>query len=218
MNIATWFAFAAASLVLLFIPGPTVILVVSYALTQGRRVALATAAGVALGDFTAMTLSLAGLGALLATSATLFTALKWIGAAYLVYLGIRLWRADPTLPAASTSPERRNARSIFAHAFVVTALNPKSIAFFIAFAPQFIDRSAPLLPQMAIMEATFVGLAALQRARLCARGGSLAAPHPQAQRPQMAEPGRGVRPGRHGCCHRRGEPELSALAGGARVT
>lgn len=161
MNIATWFAFAAASLVLLFIPGPTVILVVSYALTQGRRVALATAAGVALGDFTAMTLSLAGLGALLATSATLFTALKWIGAAYLVYLGIRLWRADPTLPAASTSPERRNARSIFAHAFVVTALNPKSIAFFIAFAPQFIDRSAPLLPQMAIMEATFVGLAAL---------------------------------------------------------
>jgi threonine/homoserine/homoserine lactone efflux protein len=159
MSIATWFAFAAASLVLLFIPGPTVILVVSYALTQGRRVALATAAGVALGDFTAMTLSLAGLGALLAASATLFTALKWIGAVYLVYLGIRLWRANPTLPEIAAG-RGRNARGIFAHAFIVTALNPKSIAFFIAFAPQFIDNRAPLLPQMAIMEATFVGLAA----------------------------------------------------------
>ena len=161
MNIATWFAFAAASLVLLFIPGPTVILVVSYALTQGRRVALATAAGVALGDFTAMTLSLAGLGALLAASATLFTALKWIGAAYLVYLGVRLWRADPTLPDVGAEPGRRNARGVLGHAFVVTALNPKSIAFFIAFVPQFIDYHAALLPQMAIMEATFVGLAAL---------------------------------------------------------
>jgi threonine/homoserine/homoserine lactone efflux protein len=159
MSIATWFAFAAASLVLLFIPGPTVILVVSYALTQGRRVALATAAGVALGDFTAMTLSLAGLGALLAASATLFTALKWIGAAYLVYLGIRLWRANPTLPEIAAG-RGRNARGIFGHAFIVTALNPKSIAFFVAFAPQFIDNRAPLLPQMAIMEATFVGLAA----------------------------------------------------------
>src|SRR4051812_32598046 len=76
MNFANWLAFAAASIVLLLIPGPTVILVVSYALTQGKRVALAVAAGVALGDFTAMTLSLAGLGALLAASATLFTLLK----------------------------------------------------------------------------------------------------------------------------------------------
>jgi len=76
MDIATYLAFAAASIVLLMIPGPTVLLVVSYALTQGRRVALATAAGVALDDFTAMTLSLAGLGALLAASATLFTVLK----------------------------------------------------------------------------------------------------------------------------------------------
>jgi hypothetical protein len=76
MTLATWFAFLLASTVLLLIPGPTVLLVVSYALTQGRRVAVAMAAGVALGDFTAMTLSLAGLGALLLASASLFTALK----------------------------------------------------------------------------------------------------------------------------------------------
>ncbi len=161
MTFATWFAFAAASAVLLLIPGPTVLLVVSYALTQGRRVAIATAAGVALGDFTAMTLSLAGLGALLAASATLFTALKWIGAAYLVYLGVRLWRAPPVLPDVTSEPNERAARGIFAHAFVVTALNPKSIAFFVAFVPQFIAHDAALLPQLVVMEATFVGLAAI---------------------------------------------------------
>ncbi len=161
MTLATWLAFAVASTALLLIPGPTVLLVVSYALTQGRRIALATAVGVALGDFTAMTLSLAGLGALLAASATLFTALKWVGAAYLVYLGVRLWRAPPVLPSVAPEPGRRAAGGILAHAFVVTALNPKSIAFFIAFVPQFIAHDAPLLPQLVVMEATFVGLATL---------------------------------------------------------
>ena len=159
MSIATWLAFAAASAVLLLIPGPTVLLVVSYALTQGRRVALAMATGVALGDFTARTLSLAGLGALLLTSATLFTLLKWVGAAYLVYLGIKLWRAEPQMPDVSAAAPA--ARGIFLHAFAVTVLNPKSIAFFVAFVPQFIDHQAALLPQLALMEATFVGLALL---------------------------------------------------------
>ncbi len=160
MSPATWLAFAAASIVLLLLPGPTVLLVVSYALTQGKRVAVATAAGVALGDFTAMTLSLAGLGTLLAASATLFTALKWIGAVYLVYLGIRLWRSKPELPDVAAEPAAR-PHGIFAHAFVVTALNPKSIAFFIAFVPQFVDNHSSILPQLVIMEATFVGLATL---------------------------------------------------------
>jgi threonine/homoserine/homoserine lactone efflux protein len=160
MNLPTWLAFAAASIVLLLIPGPTVILVVSYAFTQGRRVALAVAAGVALGDFTAMTLSLAGLGALLAASATLFTVLKWGGAAYLVYLGVRLWRATPQRASIEAEPPGK-VRGIFGHAFLVTALNPKSIAFFIAFVPQFIDHDTPLLQQMIVMEATFVAFAAV---------------------------------------------------------
>jgi threonine/homoserine/homoserine lactone efflux protein len=159
MTLTTWLAFAIASTVLLMIPGPTVLLVVSYALTQGRRVALATAVGVALGDFTAMTLSLAGLGAILLASSTLFTVLKWIGAVYLVYLGVRLWRAEPVLVVAEVSPRRGEARQILAHAFVVTALNPKSLAFFVAFVPQFIDHQSTLVPQFVLMEATFVGLA-----------------------------------------------------------
>jgi threonine/homoserine/homoserine lactone efflux protein len=135
-----------------------VLLVVSYALGQGWRTALPMAIGVALGDFTAMTLSLAGLGALMLASATLFAILKWIGVAYLVYLGIRLWRAPVGLPAAE--PPATRARGIFGHAFLVTALNPKSIAFFVAFVPQFIDHNAALLPQLIIMEATFVTLGA----------------------------------------------------------
>ena len=100
MTFESWAAFTAASAVLLIIPGPTVLLVVSYALGQGWRTVLPMTVGVALGDFTAMTLSMLGLGALLAASATLFTILKWVGAAYLVYLGIRLWRAGGTLDAA----------------------------------------------------------------------------------------------------------------------
>ncbi|MFL5158056.1 MAG: LysE family translocator, partial [Microvirga sp.] len=99
MTLETWLAFTAASAVLLVIPGPTILLVVSYALGQGWRTALPMAIGVALGDFTAMTLSLLGLGALLAVSATLFTALKWAGAAYLIWLGIKLWRAGGALDA-----------------------------------------------------------------------------------------------------------------------
>ena len=90
-------AFAAASAVMLAIPGPTILLVISYALGQGWRTAFPIAVGVALGDFTAMTLSMLGVGALLATSALVFTTLKWIGAAYLVWLGIKLFRAGGTL-------------------------------------------------------------------------------------------------------------------------
>jgi len=161
MPLDNWLAFTAAAAVVLMIPGPTILLVVSYALGVGRRAGLAVVAGVALGDFTAMTLSLAGLGALLAASADLFTLLKWVGAAYLVYLGIKLWRAPVApLPAEETTdaagPSRR---AMLLHAFAVTALNPKSIVFFVAFLPQFLDTGSPLLPQFAIMEATFLVLA-----------------------------------------------------------
>ncbi|RFC64158.1 LysE family translocator [Fulvimarina endophytica] len=166
-----WLAFVAASAVLLAIPGPTILLVVSYALGHGRRAAGSTVAGVALGDFTAMTASMLGLGALLAASATLFTVLKWIGAAYLVYLGIKLWRAPVSALAAEEAigeaandvPRERPLR-IFLHTYVVTALNPKSIIFFVAFLPQFLDLSRPVLGQMVIFEATFLVLATLNAA------------------------------------------------------
>ncbi len=173
MSFEVWFAFALASAVMLAIPGPTILLVVSYALSHGRKVAGATVAGVALGDFTAMTASMLGLGALLATSATLFTILKWIGGAYLIWLGVKLWRAPAmAIPEEGTIAEdgavpadaAADARRIFLHAFAVTALNPKSLVFFVAFLPHFVDPAAPLLPQMAILEATFLTLATLNAA------------------------------------------------------
>lgn len=162
MAFETWLAFSAATLALLLIPGPTVLLILSYALSQGRRVAVATALGVALGDFIAMTASLLGLGALVLASATLFTVLKWAGAIYLVWLGIGLIRsAGVSTSVAIEKAQVATSRSVFTHACVVTALNPKSIAFFIAFVPQFVDAGAALGPQFTILIATFVGMAGL---------------------------------------------------------
>jgi threonine/homoserine/homoserine lactone efflux protein len=158
MTIETWLAFAAATTVLLVIPGPTILLVISYALGRGMRAALPVAVGVALGDFTAMTLSMLGLGALLATSSLLFTTLKWLGAAYLIWLGIQLWRAGGSLEA---TPRRDAAPTLrmLGHAWLVTALNPKSLTFFLAFLPQFIDQRGDFWMQMLIFETTFVVLA-----------------------------------------------------------
>ena len=159
MSFDLWLAFVAASTLLLLIPGPTVLLVLSYALSKGRSVAVASAAGVAMGDFVAMTASLLGLGALVLASATAFTVLKWIGAVYLVWLGIKLIRSAPK---EGLAPAREvEARGVFGHTATVTALNPKSIAFFIAFVPQFIDPQTALMPQFAILIATFVSLAAV---------------------------------------------------------
>jgi threonine/homoserine/homoserine lactone efflux protein len=173
MSLDLFLGFVAATILLVITPGPTVTLVVSYALAQGRRSGFATVAGVALGDLTAMTLSVLGLGALLAASATLFTIVKWAGAAYLVYLGVRLWRADPDGETAAI--ERRSPRAMLAHAFAVTALNPKSIVFFVAFLPQFVDASAPVVPQLVLLVATFVTIATLNAGVYALLAGNLGA-------------------------------------------
>lgn len=161
MSVELWLAFVFASAALLAIPGPTVMLVVSYALGHGRRTGWATVPGVTLGDFTAMTVSLLGAGAIVAASATLFMVLKFAGAAYLVWLGIQLWRADPSRPTISVPVRKVGPRLMFWNAFLVTALNPKGIVFFIAFVPQFVAAESPLLSQFIILEVTFLALAAV---------------------------------------------------------
>ena len=173
MPLDLYLAYVLATCVILVIPGPTIVLVVSYALSHGRRSALATVAGVAAGDFLAMTLSLAGVGALLAASATAFTVLKWIGAAYLVWLGVRLWRTPGAPVEVEPAASARPARSMARHAFVVTALNPKSIAFFVAFMPQFISPDRPALPQVALLGATFLALAVANAAGYALLAGAL---------------------------------------------
>ncbi len=161
MNVEILIAFVFASVALLSIPGPTAMLVITYALRQGRSTALATVPGVMLGDFTAMMVSMAGAGAVLATSATLFTALKLVGAAYLVWLGIQLWRRPSPLDENTLTANEFTAKRMFWQAYVVTALNPKGILFFTAFVPQFLDTSRPMLSQSTILIATFLGCVAI---------------------------------------------------------
>lgn len=160
MSLEHWLAFATASAILVAIPGPTVLLVISYALAHGRRSAVATVLGVGLGDFTSMTCSMVGLGAFLLTSATLFTVLKWIGAAYLIYMGVKLWRVrvGPVEDTQTEGTEETRPWRVFGHAYIVTALNPKGIIFFIAFLPQFLDTTHPIVPQMLLFEVTFLVL------------------------------------------------------------
>ena len=119
-------------------------------------------AGVALGDSVAITLSLIGLGTLLATSALLFTMIKWISGLYLVYLGIKLLRgAGKPLALESAEVTVSSPRKLFGNAFIVTALNPKSIVFFIALLPQFISPGHAAGPQLWILGITFVVLATI---------------------------------------------------------
>lgn len=162
MDFSVWLSFALASTVLLIIPGPTILLVLSYALSQGRRVAVASALGVVTGDFLAMTISVIGLGAILLTSALAFTVLKWVGAAYLIYLGVNMLRhaglaTSPLIKQTKTERPMNVSRDLA----IVTALNPKSNTFFIAFVPQFIDPQTAFAPQAVILIATFVIIAGI---------------------------------------------------------
>jgi threonine/homoserine/homoserine lactone efflux protein len=158
MSFELWLAFVAASVVLLVIPGPTILSVISYSVAHGRRANVPLVAAVALGDSTALALSLLGLGALLATSAVWFTVVKWVGGLYLLYLGIKLLRAGAgpmaDAPVAPTSRWR-----LFLNTYAVTALNPKGMIFFVAFLPQFLRPDTPAAPQLWLLAITFVVLA-----------------------------------------------------------
>ncbi|MBU6439919.1 MAG: LysE family translocator [Betaproteobacteria bacterium] len=164
MSFPTWLAFAGASIVLLLIPGPTILLVIGDSLANHQRSSWSTVAGVAAGDTTAMSLSLAGAGALLAASAAAFALLKLAGGAYLIYLGLRALLRAHRQGAAPLSLQARPARNRFVSAWAVTALNPKSLVFFIAFVPQFISPQAGYVAQCAILLPTFVLLATINAA------------------------------------------------------
>ena len=161
MTIESWFAFTAASIVLLLIPGPTTLTVISYSVSHGKRAIIPLILAVALGDSTALALSLLGLGALLAASAFWFTVVKWIGGLYLLYIGINLLRAGITTTISTTPPLQSSPWKLFANTWLVTALNPKGIIFFVAFLPQFINASDEVAPQLWILSATFVLLATI---------------------------------------------------------
>jgi threonine/homoserine/homoserine lactone efflux protein len=127
VHIDLWLAFVAASIVLLILPGPTILTVISYAVSHGRGANLSLVAGVALGDSTALLLSLFGMGALLATSALWFTVIKWVGGLYLLYLGVKLLGAGSSALCFASPQAPRSLWRLFANTYLVTALNPKGI-------------------------------------------------------------------------------------------
>lgn len=156
MSIELWIAFVATSAVLLVIPGPTVLTIISYSISHGRRVNASLVTAVALGDTTGLTLSLLGLGALLAASPFWFNLVKYAGGLYLLYLGYRSLRAGalPAHPGSGCGEQTRWKLSL--NAYLVTALNPQAIVFFVAFLPQFVDRSGNVARQLWMLALTFV--------------------------------------------------------------
>ncbi|HQZ35335.1 MAG TPA: LysE family translocator [Ilumatobacteraceae bacterium] len=139
-TLATIAAFAAASLLLLIIPGPAVLYVVNRSVSDGRQAGLAGVAGLSLGNLVHAIAAAVGLSAVLATSATAFNTVKWLGAAYLVYVGVRTLIRPPHTIAAE-QPEVSVRRS-FTQGVVVNVLNPKVALFFLSFLPQFIHPAA----------------------------------------------------------------------------
>jgi len=184
MTIQLWLAFVVASAVLLLIPGPTILTVISYSMTHGRRANVPLVAAVTLGDSTALVLSLLGLGALLKASAFWFTIIKTAGGVYLLFLGVKLLRAGGAAAALESRPAPSSRWRLFANTYLVTALNPKGIVFFVAFLPQFVNASAPVGQQLWVLATTFVVMAALNAtlyAAFAASAGQLMA-SPRAQR------------------------------------
>jgi threonine/homoserine/homoserine lactone efflux protein len=155
---STFLLFAAAALALIVVPGPAVLYIVAHSVDQGRRAGLASAAGVATGGTIHVVAATVGLSSLLVSSATLFEAVKLVGAAYLVYLGVRRLLTKPT--AAPGARERRPFAALYRRGIVINVLNPKTALFFFAFLPQFVDpdRGAAWL-QIAVFGVFFVLLA-----------------------------------------------------------
>ena len=157
---ATLAAFAAASITLLLIPGPAVFYIINRSLADGRAVALTAVAGIELGSFVHVVAATVGLSAILATSAVAFSVLKWLGVAYLVYVGIRTLSTSPARLEADVAPTTR--RRAFGQGILVQVLNPKVALFFLSFLPQFIDPGrGPAWAQSLVLGTLFFALACL---------------------------------------------------------
>jgi threonine/homoserine/homoserine lactone efflux protein len=152
-------AFVGASLALAVTPGPAVVYIVARTVSQGRACGLASVLGVALGNLSNAVGAALGLAALFAMSSAAFTVVKWAGAAYLVYLGVRMWRAAPAIAEPAPKVPGQPLRRVFRDGFMVALLNPKTTLFFAAFLPQFMSAHASPLIQTLALGAVFVGIA-----------------------------------------------------------
>lgn len=158
MDILTLSAFALVAFIGIATPGPTVLLALSNGSRYGIRRALPGMAGAVLSDFVLIAAVALGLGALLAASEFWFSVVKWVGVAYLAYLGVQMLRSNGSLGQVLDSGQTGNGattRGIFARSLLVAVTNPKGYLFFSAFLPQFIDPASPQLPQFAALAVVF---------------------------------------------------------------
>ena len=158
MPLHLYAAFVAAVTILMLIPGPNVALIVANSVAHGARYGLVTVAGTSAAMVVQLALTALGMTTLLGALAHGFEVLRWIGVAYLVFLGVRAWRT-PALDLTRARPEPRAARAIFLRGFLVSLTNPKTLLFYAAFLPQFVDASENVGRQLAILGVTFVTLA-----------------------------------------------------------
>lgn len=159
MSLELWLVYLIAAIGLSLTPGPNGLLSLTHGACFGFRPTIFTVLGGALGFLLLIAVSLAGLGALLAASEQAFTVAKWLGAAYLIYLGIRLWQSPPPVvggPILPTGTKGYGHLAMFRQGFLVAISNPKGLLFFAAFLPQFILPETPYLFQLLIFGGTFL--------------------------------------------------------------
>ena len=155
MTLSTYLLYVAAVALLIVTPGPTMLMCMTNSINHGPRRAMTSVGGAVTAVLCVMALSAMGLGALLATSETAFTTAKVVGAAYLVWLGIKTFRSTTVLTPGSDTAEA-STRSFYLQGFLVGASNPKAVLFFAAFFPQFLNPAAPIVPQFALLALTFM--------------------------------------------------------------
>ncbi|QTN23192.1 LysE family transporter [Rhizobacter sp. AJA081-3] len=155
MELSTWIAFFAAAWAISLSPGAGAVAAMSAGLNHGFRRGYTMTFGLVTGIWTQVLVVGVGLGALIAASSLAFSVVKWVGVAYLVWLGIRQWRA-PAVPLTAADGERADVsqRELFVRGWIVNALNPKGTIFLLAVVPQFLELSQPLLPQYAVIALT----------------------------------------------------------------
>jgi len=154
MSLSTWITYLLATIILSLSPGPGVFSSLSSGLRHGFRLGLWNGIGMQAANLLLIGIVSLGLGAILLASETLFTAVKWIGVAYLVYLGIATWRSPAKTFEEDRTDDDHTAREVFLRGFWVNATNPKGIIFFAAILPQFIEVARPQLSQYTILAAT----------------------------------------------------------------
>ena len=155
MNIDTWLIYLLAAIGLSLSPGPNGLLALTHGALHGRRKALFTIFGGAFGFTVIIALSMFGIGALLKASLVWLTVMKWLGGAYLVWLGIQVWRSPPIGIEIGGSAEPRAGWSLFQQGALSALTNPKALLFFTAFLPQFIDPARSLFVQFVVKAGTF---------------------------------------------------------------